>query len=225
MKTTICAAAVCFLVASLHARADLVYVEKVEVAGKVKTSTSKIKGDKVRTDSPQEAGPSGGVSTIMDIPSGDVITLNHDAKTFTKQSEKKMAARKEAAPAELPQLTDTGKKEKVAGYNAEIYTAEIPGVKFTVWVTKDFPDGAAVSEQMKKLLVRESEWNHSPDLSKVEGVVVKSEITLKLGPPSGSTLTRTLISAQIRPVDDVDFQIPKDYTEVAPKPLPTPQSP
>ena len=42
-------AAICLLIASLHARGDLVVVSKVETKEMVLTVTMKIKGDKVRT--------------------------------------------------------------------------------------------------------------------------------------------------------------------------------
>lgn len=209
-------AAICLCIALLHARGDLVVVQKAENGdgGAVLKSTMKIKGDKARTDTVPDADPNAGMSTILDLASGDRITLDHKLRQFTRRSAAGADGGREAAPAAPPQPRDTGKKEKVGEYEAEIYTTETPDAKFTYWITKDYPDGAAVNGEMKKIRIMDKKRYHSPDLTKLEGVVVKSEVTLKSGPDPGHSMVVTLISAKIQPVDDSEFRVPGEYLEV-----------
>ncbi len=130
-------------------------------------------------------------------------------------------------PATQPQIVDTGKTEKVGDYTAEIYTAETPAAKFTFWITKDYPDYAAVNAELKKLRTMEGKLtgNLYPDFAKTDGVTIKFTVLLN----TGKLTTTTLTSAKVQPVDDAEFQLPGDYTEIqpaaattAPSPLPKP---
>ena len=209
----------CFLLSSLCARADMVITETMEGAGQNMTMTLKIKGDKVRTDvSPQ-------MSTIMDTASGDTITIMHPQKSYMKMSAsktkelmeqmKKMRGTPAAAetPAAKPKLVDTGKSEKVNNYNAEIYTMETPTAKITCWITKDFPNYAAVQEQMKKLqsgILSKLGSDLAPDTSEAKGLPVKTQIVT-----NGQTMTVTILSAKEQPVADAEMVVPPDYQEIS----------
>ena len=211
-------AALCFiLLASIHARADLLITQLVEVGGQAQTMTSKIKGDMIRTDIAAQ------LSSITNTASGDVIMMMHEQKNFvkitaaqTKELMDKVQAMnpsKAPQPTERPQPVATGKKEKVNDYDTEVYTAASPSMKFTYWVSKDYPNGAAVQLEMKKLQDSMqskigSSINSIPDISKLPGLPLKTEMVT-----GGNTTTTTLISVKEAPVDAADFQVPADYKE------------
>lgn len=212
---------VCLLLATFHVRADMVIVQKVEGMRMSGEMTMKIKGDKIRTDaSPQ-------ISTIMDTASGDMITLMHAQKSYMKISAGKTKALMEqmkalqgqanpgASPAAPLKFVDTGKREKVNGYDAGIFTAETPTTKFTFWVTRDFPNFAAVQEQMKKLqtamqnTLGAAATDSIPNTSELPGLPVKTEME-----NGGQKITTSLLSAKEGPVSDADLAIPADYKEM-----------
>ena len=222
MRATVRAAICLVLACSLHARGDLVLVQKSEANGKVLTTTMKIKGGKARTDRTAEANPSIVTTTLIDFATGDRVTLDPASKQFTKQTTAQITAKREPSQPELPAPADTGNKEKIGDYEAEIYTTENAGIKFTYWIVKDYPYAAAVSAETNKVRAMETKYYHAPDLSKIDGVVVKMEVTIKAGPAPGNVLTVTLISAKTQPVDDSELQIPAGYKEVAPAPMPPP---
>ena len=64
------------------ARADLVMKQNIESTMINGTVTTQIKGEKIRVDMPATA--QGAMSTIMDLNSGDSVTLMHQPKTATK---------------------------------------------------------------------------------------------------------------------------------------------
>ena len=211
----------CLFISIIQARADMVITESVASVGQTQTMTLKIKGDKVRTDISEQ------LSTIMDTASGDLITIMHAQKSYMKisgskskeliEQMKKLQGQTDAAdtPAEKPKLVDTGKSEKVNDYNAEIYTSQTPTMKITLWVTKDFPNYAAVSEQMKKLQADilgklGSAANGTPDISGLQGLPVKTQYEI-----NGNTVTVTILSAKEQPVDDAEMTVPSGYTEMA----------
>jgi len=108
---------------------------------------------------------------------------------------------------------DTGKSEKVNDYTAEVYTAQTPAGKFTYWVAKDYPNAAALKEQMGVLQKSiQSKLGPAgsflPDTATLPGVTLKTEMVI-----FGRTTTTTLVSAKDASVDDADFQAPAGYTE------------
>lgn len=112
-------------------------------------------------------------------------------------------------------MADTGKKEKVNGYDAEIYTAETPDMKFTFWVARDFPNFAAVKEQMKKMQTAmqnklgTAATGSVPNTNELPGLPVKTEMET-----GGRKITTTLISAKEEPVADAEVAVPAGYTEM-----------
>lgn len=202
------------------ARADLVLKQNIESAVMNGTVTTQIKGNKVRVDMP--ATPQGAVSTIMDLNSGDQVMLMHQQKVAMKvpgaeikqMAEKMKEARANALTnAPPPKFHDTGKTEKVAGYNTEIYTWSSPdGENQTVWVAKHYPDYATIKAQMDKLnnspAARISKGT-APDASTLPGMVIKTQMEMH-----GQKVTSTLISAKEEPVAASIFEIPKDYQEM-----------
>ncbi len=224
MKKT--ALLLCLLLASLHARADLVIVQNVDTGGSNHNITIKIKDDHFRTDISEQ------FSSITDLSSGDIITLIHSKKAFIKMTgaqmhdniEKRMQAALQGqtppTAADVPKVVDTGKTEKIGNYTAEIYTSQTKLRKFTYWVSKDYADYKAVNAEMHKFKDRQNSLSDKmatrnylvPDTTKLDGVVLKTETVDNAGVVS----TMTLVSAEIKPLDDTIFQPPADYTEIQP---------
>jgi hypothetical protein len=207
-------------VSLVAAHADLVLQQTVESAMINGTVTTQIKGDKIRVDMP--ATPQGAMSTIMDLNSGDSITLMHDQKAAMKvpgaqikqMVENMKKARASAGTnAPPPQFVDTGKAEKVGSYNAEIYNWSSPdGANQTVWVTKDFPNYSDIKVQMDKLNnspIAQISKGTAPDVSTLPGMVVKTQMEM-----NGQKVTSTLVSAKEQAVDASIFQTPQGYQEI-----------
>ncbi|MEI8340078.1 MAG: DUF4412 domain-containing protein [Verrucomicrobiota bacterium] len=210
----------CLILTSCYVRADMVVTESVEGTGQDMTLIMKIKGDKIRTD------VSAQISTLINTTSGETLTIMHPQKTFMKMPADQMKAVMEQmkkfkgqataseTSAAKPKLVNAGKSEKVNGFNAEIYTAETPTTKLTCWVAKDFPNYAAVQQQLKKLQTSSlgkfgADLNSTPDLSDLQGLPVKTQIVT-----NGQTITVTILSAKEQPVTDAEMEIPADYKEM-----------
>lgn len=218
MKRIFVLVALVFTIAA--ARADLVMEQKIESAMVNGTITTKIKGDKVRLDMP--ATPQGAISTIMDVNTGDSITLMHGQKAVIKipgteirqmAENMKKARANGAATNAAPKFHDTGKTEKVGDYDTEIYTWSSPnGATQTVWVAKNFPNYAGIKVQMDKLNnspVAQMSKDTSPDVGALPGMVVKTQMEM-----NGQKVTSTLVSAKEESVDASIFEAPKDYHEM-----------
>ncbi len=205
-------AAICLLLlASLHARADLTVIENIQVAGQGQDLTMKLKGDKARVDM-----GNGQMSLIIDVVSGDTIMLNHPQKMLLKISGDKAKAmisqmKKSDPDTEPPKIVDTGKKEKIGDYDTEIYTADTAEMKCTIWVTKGITDYANVQAQLNKMQALQKKFGQSngPDLSKIDGVPVKTEIV-----KGGVTTTVSLTAINQDAIDDSALLPPTDYTEM-----------
>jgi hypothetical protein len=207
-------------VSLVAAHADLVLQQTVESAMINGTVTTQIKGDKIRVDMP--ATPQGAMSTIMDLNSGDSVTLMHDQKAAMKvpgaqikqMVENMKKARASAGTnAPPPKFVDTGKAETVGSYNAEIYNWSSPdGANQTVWVAKDFPDYAEIKVQMDELNnspIAQISKGTAPDVSTLPGMVVKTQMEM-----NGQKVTSTLVSAKEQSVDASIFQTPQGYQEI-----------
>jgi Domain of unknown function (DUF4412) len=209
------------------ARADLVLKQNIESAVLNGTITTQIKGNKIRVDIP--SSPQGAMSTIMDLSSGDSVTLLHQQKTAMKvpgaeikqMVENMKQARAAGTNAAPPKFQDTGKAEKVGSYDTELYTWSSPdGATQTVWVARNFPDYAQIKSQMDELNhspVAQLTKGAAPDVSALPGMVVKTQMEM-----NGQKVTSTLVSAREESVDPSIFQTPKDYQEMAP-PSPGPE--
>lgn len=212
----------------IAARADLVVEQKVESPFQNGNMTMKIKGEKIRVDMP--TGPAGAMSSIVNLTTGDSLTLMHGqkmamktsgalAKQMIEQMQKKTetpAAAGAEAGAAGPKAT--GKTETVGEYQTEIYTVNIGGGTYTYWVAKDFPDYAKIKAEMDKVNQMASGGiakGMGPDLGNLPGVAVKTRAEI-----GGTQITTTLVSAKSGPVDAALFEMPKGYTEMAAPTLP-----
>jgi hypothetical protein len=184
------------------------------------TVTTQIKGNKIRVDMP--ATQQGAMSTIMDLDSGDSVTLLHQQKVAMKvpgaaikQMAQKMKEARASAVTNAPPPTfrDTGKIENVSGYDTEIYSWSSPdGANQTVWVAKNYPNYAKIKVQMDKLnnspVARISKGT-APDVSNLPGMVIKTQMEM-----NGQKVTSTLVSVHEESVDASIFETPKDYQEM-----------
>jgi hypothetical protein len=217
----IAAAAIFFAAAANCVHADLVVVQKVEGGAQAGDMTMKIKDDRARADI------SPAVSTIIDITTGDVAILMHAQKTFTRINA--AAARELLAKVKKnehenngnqptrPKLQQTGKKEKLLGYDAEEFIWEFGEVKLTYWIAKDFPNATAILTVMKKMQTGAAllASGFMPDPMELPGLPLKTELTVS----GKKSFTTTLVSVKEEPVDETEFDMPDDYKEVLPTPL------
>ena len=180
----------------------------------------KVRGTKIRLD--LYAGQPRAISTIKDLNTGDIVTLMHNQKMFLKTpgaptKQARPASTGAAANVKPPKPRDTGKSEKMGGYDTKIYTwSNSRGIIGTAWVAKNFPNFAQIRTDLAALDKSPSGTNNdmSPELSTLPGMVVKSQVS-----GGGQTITAILVSAKEEPIDASLFQTPRDYREV-PRPQP-----
>lgn len=197
------------------ARADLTIVQKLDGGGQNMESTTKFKGTRTRVD----AAP--GTSIIMDLKSGDIINIMHSQKSYMKipaaMAQQAMEAMKKAGAANggaKPQLTATGKKESISGYESAEYTTTVAGSKMSFWLTKALPDYADALKQMS------AAFSQGPMAAMMQGLGL--DVSALPGFPirivqdagDGQTMTSTVISVSTKPVADADFAIPAGYKEL-----------
>lgn len=213
------------------ARADLVIEQKMESAFQNGNITMKVKGDKIRTD--MATGPAGPISSIVDLTSGDSVTLMHTQKMAMKASgaqtrmmveamKKQLGAAADGkSPASKP--TATGKTEKVGTYNTEIYTWTNPTGTYTFWIAKDFPNYSKIKDQLDKLNKAAAAGvgqGMGPDYGALPGMAVKTVVEM-----AGQKMTTTLVSVKEEAVDGALFDAPKDYQQMAQPSLQAPAPP
>lgn len=217
-------ALLCLFALPLRAGADVTFVEHVQPEvesmpgqGQGHDITFEIKGDKVRID-----GVNGKLSAIFDTGTGDTIALVHKMKVFVKApldtlkgvvSQINGANSSNAARpgGEAPKITDTGRQEKVGDYDAEVYVVDTPRAKTTLWVSNKVAGCATIQAATAKFvgLLAKLGVPNLPDISKIDGVPVKTEIM-----SVNNKVTITLLSAKEDPILDADLQAPSDYSEV-----------
>ncbi len=222
MKSRILATAL-YLCAVLSAHADLTITQTVEGMGEQTRNTSRFKGGKTRIDT------SPGTSVIMDLKTGETISLNHPQKTFLKISGDLARAAIDGikqTQAEHPDarsaLTATGKEDTISGYAAKEYTCTVAGVKVSLWLTTALPDYQAALTEMSTELSRGPlaavMQNYGFDLRTLPGFPVRTVVELQ----PGQTMTRTVVAVSTAAVPDAEFQVPANYQETAVKSLTPP---
>lgn len=199
--------ALTLLLASLtitSAMADITIVNETLLNGIGSKSTMWIKGDKVRTDNDTTT------TTIIDTASGDMTTLMHEQKMIIKMNTKqlqelaKQAPRASTPEASQTKVTATGEKEKVDGYDCEIYLSENMGMTVKMWVAKSYPNGDKLREEMK--VMAKLGTPGGPQQPEVPGIAIKTEFVQQ-----GMKFTTRLVSIKTDSIDDSRFAIPTDY--------------
>jgi hypothetical protein len=207
------------------ARADVVIVQQVDGMAQTGQMTIMVSNDKVRTDvSPQ-------MSSITDVASGDVTMLMHAQKAYiviSAATSKALLAGSTGMPGQAvptvggtnaatpapraPAVHETGKTQKINGYNAAEYTFTNGNLKATYWISKDVPNAKLITDAMTKFQkggLAGIAAGIGPDLSTMPGVPVKTEVTL-----NGQKITTVLVSATEQAVDPVEYQVPAGYVEM-----------
>lgn len=211
MKTLFFACAFCVL-GAVAARADLTVVQKVEGPGEDVENTYRVKAGKTRMDTTP------GTSIIMDLKTGEMISLVHTAKIYVKVSGE--TARKAIEGIKQPQgsaadpkptLAPTGKKETISGFAADEYTCTVAGGKMTLWLTRALPDyELALKEASGALGQGPLMQSDGIDMATLPGFPIRTVLEVR----PGETMTRTVLSVSTKPVADSEFEIPADYKEV-----------
>ena len=184
--------------------------------------TIKIKGDKTRADISSQ------MSSITDTATGDSVMLMHMSKNYMKLSAQKtkalmekmkqMRAQSDAAADKKDEETftvpqATGKQQKIGEYNAQEYLSQVGSTSFHFWVAKDFPNGAALQQQMSKYQEKGLSQvlkGKSVSLKDLPGIAVKTEIEF-----NGQKISYTLVSIKEEDVSPKEFEIPTGYQEMA----------
>lgn len=220
MKTFLATAAASLLLA-LTASADWVIESQIENPQMNTKTVTKIKGDKVRTDI--ASGPMGAMSSIMDAVTGESTQLMHAQKMAMKTSAEQMKQAMEMAK-KMSGLKDvaatkpepTGQKEKVGGYDCEIWTWSAGETSTKFWVTKDHPQAAILKDMEKKMKGGAlGAMQTGPDMAALPGVPIKTE-TMAMGMKT----TMTILSVKEEAVDAKEFEVPAGYNAMAMPALP-----
>jgi len=211
MKRSFISLLIFFCAALLHA--DLVVVQKIEGIGQPQAAemTLKVKGAKIRADiAPQ-------ISTITDAATGETTTLMHAQKSYMQISAEAsgqlsglLSGNKDVAvETSAPQAT--GKHETINGVDTELYTARLGQMKVTYWIAKDFPEGDKLRDLFKQLqnspLAKLTQGGLGSQPNDLPGVAIRT----RMESPNGQKLTVTLISVKEQPLDNAEFEIPRDY--------------
>ena len=197
---------------SATVRGDLTIVQKVEGIGSFKQITTKLKGDKARVEVSPE------MATIIDNKSGEILNLMNEKKKFLRISADKSKAIAELASkyggdsaATTKQLTRTGKKETINGYEAEEYVRESPSVKESYWIAIKYPDSAAIVKQLQA--IAPAAWNDIAkgmfDYRDFPGLPLRTIVKR-----DGREITSTITSIKQDPLSEAEFSVPKDFEEL-----------
>lgn len=207
------------LVATLSAaRADLVIKQQVQGGGHQGEMTIKIKAERARADLAEP------VSIVTNAASGETLVLQHRRKQFTRISAEQtlaLAAQIEKAKKQSdaqPSLKKTEQKEKVGEHETEVYTWQAGSLKMKFWVATQYPNGAAVQQQLDRLQnagLAGAAAQMMPKAGEIPGVRLKTEIEI-----GGEKVTTTITSIKEEAVDEKLFTPPKGYVE-----LPAPSVP
>lgn len=191
------------LLGSISAQADITMVHKMESPYQNLTSTTRIKGDKVRTDLGDMS------TTIIDSKTGDQIMIIHATKSVTRTSgaeakksmeEAKKLMEQIGAPATAQvKMTATGKTEKVGALDTTLHKLDMTGVSTTFYVAKDYPNYAAIKKELDALNKLPGQ---STEVAALDGMVVKS-----VTEAAGTKTTMTLVSLKQEPIDDSVFTV------------------
>jgi hypothetical protein len=208
MKRTFILIAV--ITAAAGARADLVLQQQITTPNYEGVTTMKIKGAKMRMD--LYAGQPKAQSIVTDLNTGEILTLIHSEKLFSKTADGPVASsRTTGKTSSAPVARPTGKTQKVGEYDTELYTwSNSRGITGTAWVARNFPDYARIRADLAVLdKTAGADNGTTPELSALPGMVVRSQVT-----GGGQTITLALISAKETTLDSSLFGIPRDYKEL-----------
>jgi len=241
MKTALYSLVVCaFSILPIRADLTIVYSTAVEPARQaqkpdatpstvaaVENMTIKVKGDKARIDTPPH------MTAIFDGTTGELINLLNDHKTVVRISPDKMRAiadmvdkfSNNKAGSQKPRLTPTGQKEVINGYDTDQYTYDGPDFKATYWIAPNYPNGAAVLEQLQS--IKSEFWDAAntkmPDFRDFPGLPIQMRIIVGKQNAAGghdpsasghpTEITSTITGVSLNSIADSEFTVPADFKE------------
>lgn len=194
------------------ARADLTMTLRIEQEGSEPqtgmTMTVKARAQKVRTDYSQ-------VSSIVDLKTGDVISLLHPQKvvmTIPGASMRNMRkalsevtesdAQKDAEPPR-----PTGRTETISGYACEEYVIGRRRAAVHVWLTSDLPHAEELAAELAVLADGANPLTGIMKSGSVPGFPLRTVI---LTSGSGKT-TITAVAVNEDAIPDSEFVVPEGY--------------
>ncbi|MEQ1861294.1 MAG: DUF4412 domain-containing protein [Chthoniobacteraceae bacterium] len=210
------------LVFTFTASADWVIESKIESPHMNTATTTKVKGDKVRSDI--ASGPMGAMSSIIDAATGDSVQLLHGQKMAMKTSAAQLKQAMEMAKGlsgakagtEPVKPQASGEKEKIGDYSCEIWTWTDGNSVSKFWIAAGHPQAAALKEVEKKMRGGAlGGMQMGPDMSSLPGPALKTEMTAM-----GMKTTVTILSIKEQAVDAKEFDVPADYQSMAMPALP-----
>jgi Domain of unknown function (DUF4412) len=203
---------IALLFLAVAARADWTIVQRAEGAMNANPVTLRLKDDKARVDI------SGQVSMLTNVATGDSVTINHNARVFMRIPAAEAQKVRDTAiglkpdsTAENPTLKPAGRKEKVEGYECEIFTWSVGELKVTDWIARDYPNFAPILAALARFQgagLASAARPLMPPLDQFPGMVIRREMNSRAGKS-----TTTLVSAKEEPLDAALFEVPKDYKE------------
>jgi len=171
------------------ARADLVMREQADFGNptNLMTITIQIHGDKIRQDLT-------GAHRRHQHDQGCEHGRLHrfDASTENLHQARRKTGNPQSPEAALSKPQDTGKSAKVGGYDAEMFAwaadrklwSETNGMIESLWVATNYPGYEKIQPYLAKLDRANAAFPGKamqPEISTLPGMVVRSEVTLKMG--------------------------------------------
>lgn len=191
---------------------------------------------------------------IVDFEDEQLTSIDKTKKTWITLSFDQMSRQMDAARADMAKRTEgldpqakwqleqmgeavgskdapvevkpTGKRERIAGYDAEEYTFTGTAVSGTLWASKDLPLPLA-PEQMKAFR-KSMDGMKGPGrqfamaMAQVNGVPLRAVMKLGLG-PDGTTSTNEVIEVREESPPAGMAAVPDGYSELKPQAAPAPK--
>lgn len=193
-------------------RADITIVQNVKQEGGQKgvdmNMTIEVKGQKARIDVNPE------ISTIVDLSSGDSLSLFHTRKAAMRlpgAAIKAMQAKvqEQAGEPKVETPKATGRTETINGFACEEYETSVDGRKVQLWLTKDAPDAQKALRQLSALSGKTDPLNSVIEKNQLPGFPVRTIVDTPMG-----KVTTTVVTVSPNEIDESKFVIPSDYKEM-----------
>lgn len=193
-------------------RADITIVQNVKQEGGADgvdiNMTIKVKDQKARIDVNPE------ISTIVDLASGDSLSLFHSRKAAMrlpgatiKAMQAKVQQQQGELKADIPKAT--GRKETINGFACEEYVTTVDGRKVELWLTKDAPDAQKALSQLSALSGKADPISTFIEKNQLSGFPVRTVVETPMG-----KVTTTVVTVKPGEIDATQFTIPSEYKEM-----------
>jgi len=193
-------------------RADITIVQNVKQEGGQNgvdlNMTIKVKGQKARIDVNPE------ISTIVDLSSGDSLSLFHTRKAAMRlpgETIKAMQAKvqQQQGDPKVEPPKATGRKETINGFACEEYETTVDGRKVELWLTKDAPDAQKALSQLSALSGKADPISTFIEKNQIAGFPVRTVVETPMG-----KVTTTVVTVKPGEIDETQFTVPSDYKEM-----------